>query len=73
MRLLVADLGSTVSFAFDACLYWISACVKMTTSQQNWTQNAEIQIFQEYLRIRTDHPDVDYSKWHFIHQIYSSV
>lgn len=39
----------------------------MTTSKRNWTENAEIQIFQEYLRIRTDHPDVNYCKWHFIH------
>lgn len=45
----------------------------MTTTEQNWTQNAEIQIFQEYLRIRTDHPDVNYSKWHFNQQIYSTV
>lgn len=34
----------------------------MTTSEKNWAQNNEIQIFQEYLRIRTDHPDVNYSK-----------
>lgn len=29
----------------------------------NWSQNNEIQIFQEYLKIRTDHPDVNYSKY----------
>lgn len=28
----------------------------------SWENNEEIQIFREYLRIPTVHPDVDYSK-----------
>lgn len=28
----------------------------------DWEQNQEIQIFREYLRIKTAQPDVDYSK-----------
>lgn len=34
----------------------------MTNNNENWGENREIQIFQEYLRIRTDHPEVDYGK-----------
>lgn len=29
---------------------------------QNWTNNEEIEIFREYLRIPTVHPNVNYSK-----------
>ena len=32
----------------------------MACNKENWSNNAEIKIFQEYLKIRTDHPDVDY-------------
>lgn len=34
----------------------------MSDKKENWTENNEIKIFQEYLRIRTDHPNVDYGK-----------
>lgn len=29
---------------------------------ENWTNNEEIQIFQEYLRIPSVHPDIDYGE-----------
>lgn len=29
---------------------------------QEWEENEEIQIFREYLRIESVHPDVDYRK-----------
>lgn len=38
----------------------------MTRNQDNWSENAEIKIFQEYLKIRTDHPDVDYGEIEFL-------
>lgn len=34
----------------------------MSGNQENWSKNAEIKIFQDYLKIRTDHPDVNYGK-----------
>lgn len=32
----------------------------LNSSRSDWESNEEIQIFREYLRIRTDHPDIDY-------------
>jgi len=34
----------------------------MSTCPEQWKNDEEIKIFQEYLRIPTVHPDVDYSK-----------
>lgn len=34
----------------------------MSGNQENWSKNSEIKIFQDYLKIRTDHPNVDYGK-----------
>jgi len=31
-------------------------------SAEKWEKNEEIQIFQEYLRIPSVHPNIDYSK-----------
>lgn len=36
---------------------------------QNWEENEEIQIFREYLRIPTVHPNIDYSKIKFNNKI----
>lgn len=30
---------------------------------QDWEFNSEIQLFREYLRIPSVHPDIDYSKF----------
>lgn len=35
----------------------------MACKNQKWAENPEIKIFQEYLKIRTDHPNVDYGKY----------
>lgn len=35
----------------------------MESKNKVWIENAEIKIFQEYLKIRTDHPNVDYSEY----------
>lgn len=37
----------------------------MACNKENWSNNAEIKIFQEYLKIRTDHPDVDYGMFEY--------
>lgn len=35
--------------------------IPITTEKEvSWDNNEEIEIFREYLRIRTDHPDIDY-------------
>lgn len=38
----------------------------MAYIKENWSENEEIKIFQEYLKIRTDHPDVDYGEFESI-------
>lgn len=35
---------------------------KEIVNNKPWGGNKEIRIFREYLRIRTDHPNIDYSK-----------
>lgn len=38
----------------------------------SWAANEEIQIFREYLRINTAHPNVNYGKWRYIKQYNTS-
>jgi len=32
-------------------------------SKAEWENNEEIKIFRDYLRIKTEHPNIDYSKF----------
>jgi len=32
-------------------------------SKTEWENNEEIKIFRDYLRIKTEHPNIDYSKF----------
>lgn len=41
----------------------------MSDVNEHWAENIEIQIFQEYLRIPTVHPNVDYSKLNVFIQV----
>lgn len=36
--------------------------VDMAVNKTKWTENSDIKLFQEYLRIRTDHPNVNYGE-----------
>ncbi|XP_055298307.1 aminoacylase-1-like [Sitodiplosis mosellana] len=45
----------------NCCQFSWNTSVEMACNKENWSDNAEIKIFQEYLKIRTDHPDVDYA------------
>jgi len=58
---LIKPLG--VSYA--AQLLFISSRSRLKMGLEKWENNEEIQIFREYLRIPTVHPDVDYSKVEF--------
>lgn len=37
----------------------------MSADKSKWSENEEIKIFQEYLKIRTDHPVIDYGDYLF--------
>lgn len=55
------------------CVYYINQSSESQESEEeenipdhvlppenNWENNEEIEIFRDYLRIRTDHPDINY-------------
>lgn len=38
-------------------------CIQIRGKMSSWKNNQEIEIFREYLRIPSVHPDIDYSKY----------
>lgn len=43
--------------------------IRNETTPSKWSDNEEIQIFRDYLRIPTVHPNIDYSNVFFEYQI----
>lgn len=58
----------SVTLLHSSVLFQIEATVTKNPSEMpnKWEHNEEIQILQEYLRIPSVHPDIDYGNKRFI-------